>query len=477
MSLWDTPLNLLRDELVQLGDEGARVPQELWDKVGALRAAKKDWDEAAIGGIYEEAGRLPLDQDLLKREPSDLESIRALRPRGPRRLKLALSEAELLDRFHGAWTGRAAGCALGKPVESMGMRARGGKAVGRADIKAYLRRRNDWPLADYVSNRDAGDKELQGEWEKKGRSFRETIAYMEPDDDIHYSLVGLGVLEEKGPGFKWDDVASYWSSHIPLAAICTAERQAILNFFGKWVLWSGGPATPEYTRTHHNPYREWIGAQIRSDGWAWCCAGKPELAAGLAYRDACWTHTRNGIYGEMFMAAMQSAAFAVSDPGELVSIGLSEIPAECRLARALRRTLELVRTEPDWESCAAKVEALCAEITPYHFWNGEKTAGMNPVHTINNAAFCVLALFYGKMDTLQSTVISVMCGCDTDCNGATVGSIVGAAAGRQKFNEGFAAPLHDTIKPSMIGFEECSMVDLAKRTLVVWKTIDALPNN
>ena len=67
---------------------------------------------------------------------------------------------------------------------------------------------------------------------------------------------------------------------------------------------------------------------------------------------------------------------------------------------------------------------------------------------------------------------SVMCGHDTDCNGATVGSIVGAAAGRRSFDDTLAARLHDTIKPSVIGFEEVSMRALAERTLVQFRRVD-----
>jgi ADP-ribosylglycohydrolase len=78
--------------------------------------------------------------------------------------------------------------------------------------------------------------------------------------------------------------------------------------------------------------------------------------------------------------------------------------------------------------------------------------GMSPVHTINNALICVLSLAYGRMQTTEAICTSVMCGHDTDCNGATVGSIVGAAAGRRGFGDELAARLHDTIKPAVIGF-------------------------
>ena len=77
---------------------------------------------------------------------------------------------------------------------------------------------------------------------------------MEADDDIHYTLIGLSVLETYGPDFVWRDVARTWNFSIPYNYICTAETQAILNYNNAvprrapsdWV-------TPEYTSMHRNP--------------------------------------------------------------------------------------------------------------------------------------------------------------------------------------------------------------------------------
>jgi ADP-ribosylglycohydrolase len=455
MAGWTSPYNLLHEEFIQRRDEGCVVPDRLRQAYAELHPQKDAWNLAAIDPIYDALMALEQDAALAAREPNELAEIRALRPEGPRDLRWKPSDEEALDRFHGAWTGRAVGCALGKPVEGMGMsRDAQHRLDGRKNIRRYLEARGDWPLRDYFSGRDAGDG-LRIGCEK---SQRERIAFMEADDDIHYSLTGLAVVEERGPGFTWDDVGRYWLAHIPPAHICTAETQAVTNLQMRSCRGHDPACTAAFTRRFRNPYREWIGAQIRADGFAWVCAGKPELAAEFAWRDAHWTHERNGIYGEMMFAAMQAAAFVERDPRRLVEIGLSEIPRDCRLARWTRECLGWVEQEKDFEACMARVEAALPD--------------MHVVHTINNALVCVLALFYGSFDTTRTTTIAVMCGLDTDCNGATVGSIVGAAAGKRRFGGELAAKLNDTIKPCMVGFEQVTMSELASRTLVQWKRVD-----
>lgn len=446
---WETPLALLREEVIQRRDEGCVIPADLSSRIASLDQSLHAYDEAVVTPLYDELMGLPEDAELARAEPNDLGAIRALRPDGPRDLGWQPSVEEALDRFHGAWTGRCVGCALGKPVEGLGMSRENGRVVGRLRIKRYLEARNDWPLRDYFSGRDAGD----GVRLWCPRSQREQIAYMEPDDDIHYTLIALAVLEEHGPEFTWENVAQAWLARIPIFAICTAEAQAIENVMSKSTrpgYWSCA-ATPAFTRRHRNPYREWIGAQIRADGWGWACAGNPERAAELAYRDACWTHERNGIYGEMMFAAMQAAAFVEHDPKRLVEIGLSEIPRDCRLARRVRDCLRWAKELESFEACMERIE--------------DELTGMSAVHTINNALVCVLSLVHGRMDPTSSITTAVMCGHDTDCNGATVGSITGAAKGRAHFRGDLVDRLGDRVRPSVIGFEAATMRSLAERTL------------
>lgn len=457
---YDSGVKLLKCEIEQTEYEGFIIPQELKEEINSLNNTYDANNEIIINELTEKLKLLPKDPNFKYVQPNDLEGIRRERPSGPRQLKIHYGDPELLDRFHGAWTGRAAGCALGQPVEGLGMDGR--KEIGlngRKAIKLYLDNRGHWPLDYYFSGKESSDNiKLSAEM-----SWRENIAYMHSDDDIRYTIIGLKVLEEKGPDFSWDDIAKTWNLGLPYYGICTAEAQAILNFNIKTprsgILVKGNAyTTPEFTRRFNNPYREWIGAQIRADGWAYACAGNPELAAEFAWRDAHWTHVANGIYGEMFVAAMIAASFVESDPHRLVEIGLSEIPRNCKLAEGVREALEWINQCKDFESFMEKLEG--------------KYLGMSPVHTVNNALIVVMSLFYGKMNPDKSICISVMGALDTDCNGATTGSIVGAAAGKEKFGGKLAAALNDTIKPQVFGFQDIITIrELAGRTLAAHKKV------
>ena len=452
MGGWQSPYALLQEEFVQRAGEGCRIPGELRQRFAELDPVCDRWNDLRVDPIYDDLMALAHDPVMAGQEPNELDEIRALRPDGPRDLRWRPSEEELTDRLWGAWTGRCAGCALGKPVECLTMPP---GVTHRAGIKDYLAKRGDWPLRNYFSGRDLGD----GYKIHCPRSQRENIAFMEGDDDTNYSLVGLFVLEEHGARFDWRDVADCWMKHIPMWYICTSETQAMMNWLNHSCRDERGCVTPAFTRRHRNPYREWIGAQIRADGWAWACAGKPELAAEFAHRDASWTHERNGIYGEMFFAAIIAATFVEHDPARLVKIGLSEIPRDCRLAKAVKQCLGWIRESADFEACMTRLEAAFPK--------------MSGAHTINNALVCVLSLFYGRMDTVAAPAVSVMCGLDTDCNGATVGSIVGAACGRKRFNMALAGRLNDIISPDMMLFRQTTLKDLAARTAKVWHQVEA----
>jgi ADP-ribosylglycohydrolase len=93
------------------------------------------------------------------------------------------------------------------------------------------------------------------------------------------------------------------------------------------------------------------------------------------------------------------------------------------------------------------------------------------VHTISNAAIVLLELLCGKSNFERSIGISVMSGLDTDCNGATCGSILGAMLGVNSLPPKWVSPFDDRLKTAVFGFYECHISELAKRTILVGKTL------
>ncbi|MBN1341186.1 MAG: ADP-ribosylglycohydrolase family protein [Phycisphaerae bacterium] len=367
-------------------------------------------------------------RDSRENEPDDLRGIRRLRPKGPRKLELTMTDEQLHDRLLGAWLGRAAGCILGCPVEGH----------DSAAIEAYAKQIGQkWPLEDYWKACATPDEIRYG---APVRVYTKPhLKRIERDDDLTYTVLGLLILEANGPEFTTEDVGRAWLKHLPMA--CTAEHVALENL--------RGGVRPPRTAVRNNPYNEWIGADIRSDPWGYAAAGLPELAAEMAHRDARLSHVKNGIYGEMFFSAMISAAFVVDDVDELVRIGLSEIPRQCRLARAVRLGQKWIKADGDWRKTLARVN--------------RRFAGMHHVHTINNAVLTIAGLYYGEGDFTKTIGVTVSMGYDNDCTGATAGSICGAMLGAKKLPARWTKPLGDDVLTYIKGAERLKSSGLARR--------------
>ena len=425
---WLKPEERVVHEFRQLREEGADPTsfETLWENITRTQSQEE-----------QRAAALDLLTDLraLRRDDADpqthLESLPDTEP-------VQISEEELYDRLLGGWTGRMAGCLLGKPVEK----------VSREGIRALLESIDEWPLKGYFTAEGVPPNVTERyPWNRASRptSLRENIVCMPEDDDINYAMLNLAVLETYGPNFTSDDVATTWLQMMPVLSTFTAERVAYENLLAL--------REPPETALHHNPYREWIGAQIRADVWGWVSPGDTKRAADFASRDARLSHTGNGMYGEMFVAAMLAAAFTTKDMTEVVGQGLRVIPPESRLAEAVRVALELPSRHSGWEGA---VDELYERYGHYHW-----------VHTINNAALLTAALLWGEGDFEKTITHAVMGGWDTDCNGASAGAIVGTMLGVRGVPEAFAAPLDNRVRTSLKGFDNARIDELAARTLKV----------
>lgn len=92
------------------------------------------------------------------------------------------------------------------------------------------------------------------------------------------------------------------------------------------------------------------------------------------------------------------------------------------------------------------------------------TATTYGVHTINNAALVVMGLVFGAEDYENGIVVTVRGGWDTDCNGATVGSILGAKFGANALPEKWIGVLGDRLMSCVRDCNDNRISELAERT-------------
>lgn len=434
---WLDPIDLVEYELRQLEEEGRNVHdlrtawlsrKETSASVDSLRRTGEEF-LAELSSLTEETTHAT-------HEPSTFDKIiAACEPSGSMSPVSMPPVSSLEDRITGGWFGRAAGCLLGKPVEK----------TPREGIKELLSSNGSWPLSYYITEKGISSDLLQRyPWNRHSgkESLRENIVCMPEDDDMNYPMLNLWVLESAGREFATEQIAEAWMGMLPVLSTFTAERVAYRNCLDGFV--------PPSTAIRKNPYREWIGAQIRGDVFGWVSPGRPREAARLAFKDARLSHVRNGVYGEMFVAATIAAASVVSTPRAAIEIGVSVVPPQSRFAEAVRFALSLPGSERTWEGA---LNRLYERYGSYHW-----------VHTVNNAALVVAALSYGDGDFERSVCNVVMGGWDTDSNGATVGSIIGTLLGATKLPDRWVAPLHNRIRSSLKGFDNAAIDQLARRT-------------
>ncbi|TXK68923.1 ADP-ribosylglycohydrolase family protein [Paenibacillus sp. N3.4] len=178
---------------------------------------------------------------------------------------------------------------------------------------------------------------------------------------------------------------------------------------------------------------EQIGGQIFIDVWGLIAPGNPRLAAEYAEKIASVSHDGNGKYGGMFIAACIAAAFIEKDIEILIETGLSFIPADCEYERMTRLVMDFYRKNPqDWRACFQYIH----DNFGYDRYPGN-------CHIIPNAAVIILSLLYGNGDFSATINICNMCGWDTDCNVANVGTIMGVRNGLEGIDNAWRTPIND----------------------------------
>lgn len=369
-------------------------------------------------------------------EPSDLETIKKCRKIVDIPIK-KFTEEELYDKVKGAWYGRICGCLLGKPFE--GIRSK--------DLNFVLKNTDNYPLKRYMNQYELTDDILkQVTYKFPVRIFPDNIENAPADDDTNYTVMASNIIDKYGKDFTPENVAHTWLVSQLKDFYCTAERVAYINIIKGY--------STAFSAVYKNPYREWIGAQIRGDYYGYINPCDIETAAEMAWRDASISHVKNGIYGEMFVSAMLASCYVYNNIKDVINAGLSVIPQHSRLFERISNVRAF------YEKGNSYYDFLSDLKKRYNEWEGYDWC-----HTISNAEIVAAALLYGNDDYGKSVCMAVEAGFDTDCNGATVGSVMGLKKGFKNIGEKWHKPVNGKLDTTIIGMGRLEIEDLISKTI------------
>lgn len=417
--------DLVPDEAEQLVLSGYPAERLLADAREAARAGNLEW----LSDARERLGRLERSRDWPYDEPEDEDQLLEI---AGRVVRMEADPSELPDRIRGAWLGRTVGNTLGKPVEGL----------TRQQLNIYLQAAVGGPMTGYLPLLDPLPDGVPALHPAAPVATLGNFTEVPRDDDIDWTILALHVLETHGRALTTEQLAAAWLDRIPFTQTYTAERAAYRNLVNG--------LRPTQSATHHNPYREWIGALIRADAFGYVSPGDPAEAARLALVDARLSHTANGRYGEMWAAALVAAALVVDTAAEALDAARAVIPDGSRLAVAQDRVRALHAQGADRIAALDHVDG---------------ALGAYPwVHTINNAALIAVGLLWGD-DYMDSVGLTISGGRDTDSNGATIGSVMGALNGSSGVPGKLVGTTHDRVRSAIRGFDGIRIDELTDRTV------------
>lgn len=204
-----------------------------------------------------------------------------------------------------------------------------------------------------------------------------------PNDDLDLQLAWLRAVDELGPqNINSKTLGEYWLSYVTPNWNEYGVGKANMR---------DGLLPPMSGQVNNEAWMHSNGAWIRTEVWACLYPAKVEQAIRMAYEDASVDHGfGEGTYAAIFVAAIESAAFAIHDARRLLEIGLSKIPEDCRVARSVRIVLEAYDKGTPWRETRRLLV--------------EDSADLGWFQAPANIGFVVLGLLYGEGNFKKSLI-------------------------------------------------------------------------
>ena len=285
----------------------------------------------------------------------------------------------LRDKIKGGWVGHMAGTAWGFPTEFQYL----GVIMPNGDVPTWT--------PDMVND-----------------SFEQ--------DDLYCSMPFVTALNDHGVNCNWTKFGDYFRDFSP--------QLWHANLIGRMNLRNGFPV-PEsghYSRNSHCDDLDW---QIESNFGGLMAPGQPNAAAELTWRGGHTMNFGDGVYGGVFVAAMNAEAFFATNINQIVEAGRQVIPVGSRYRQVIEDVIAWKALGNTWEQNWQLLE---------NKWGDDDRCpdGVGVAFNIDaklNGAYILLGLLYGGGNFETSMRIAMRCGQDSDCNPGSAAAVLGSYFG------------------------------------------------
>lgn len=246
-------------------------------------------------------------------------------------------------------------------------------------------------------------------WQGKllGRGAVAEVEDAYPHAEVDLQLLNLHAMESYGTRMTAEHIAAEWSEHcfLPWDEFGHAVTALRLGF------------KPPFSGAFDNHFIDCMGGVIRAELWAAVAAGNPKLAAYLAREDALVDHSGGeGMYGEIFLAVLESMAYELADVPALIREALTFIPADSRVSQTVSHLLSLYEQGIDAAHACNEIETSCGRT--------------NSTDAPQNIAYILAGLLWGH-DVDEAMAVTVRAGGTAVSNAAACGAVWGILYGHE----------------------------------------------
>ncbi|MHB1452590.1 MAG: ADP-ribosylglycohydrolase family protein [Saccharofermentanales bacterium] len=236
--------------------------------------------------------------------------------------------------------------------------------------------------------------------------FKQILDASIPNDDFDLQIMWLHALEEKGPYLTtaymedlWEKSCRYpWSEY---GYFMKNHKRGIKAPYSGWF--------------NNDFFNNGMGSPIRSEIWAIAYPGMPDLAGKCALMDSSLDHSDNSMWGECFLARLESILFVENDLMVAIETALEGIDKNTRIYACISEIIRNLENGYDFDE---NLQFIYRNYSHPDFTNSTQNIGI-----------ALLGVLYGDADMDKTINTALSGGYDADCTCATAGSIIGILIG------------------------------------------------